>query len=161
MNNDGLHGAVSPSMLMDLAAPFFDCAKQLESALAVPGQRIIWYLLSDNGSFRRAAKDRYGDKILTDTALQAVHTDCKRNRDATLCSESTMNVALQQSIGSMLALSLTDYHVISRKSGFGRLGAWLSGRWANMHEIMWGEPSVCLPNRPAHPAVVAQHGSGV
>jgi hypothetical protein len=161
MNNDGLHGTVSTTMLMDLAAPFFDCATQIESALSVPGQRVIWYLLSDNGSFRRAAKERYGEKLLTDTALQAMHTDCKRNGNPTLCSESTMNVALQHSIGSMLAFSLADYHVISRKSGFGRLGAWLSGRWSNMHEIMWGEPSVCLPNKPAHPAVVSQHGSGV
>uniref|UniRef100_A0A383W237 Fucosyltransferase n=2 Tax=Tetradesmus obliquus TaxID=3088 RepID=A0A383W237_TETOB len=161
MNNDGVYGTVSTSMLMDLAAPFFDCATQIETVLTVPGQKVIWYLLSDNGSFRRAAKDRYGEKMLTDTTLQAMHTDCKRNGNPTLCSESTMNVALQHSIGSMLAFSLADYHVISRKSGFGRLGAWLSGRWGNIHEIMWGEPSVCLPNKPAHPAVVSQHGSGV
>eukprot|EP00882_Tetradesmus_deserticola_P028042 GHRQ01031215.1.p1 GENE.GHRQ01031215.1~~GHRQ01031215.1.p1 ORF type:complete len:175 (-),score=36.20 GHRQ01031215.1:158-682(-) len=158
MNSDDEHGTAT---LLDLAAPFFDCATQIEAAMAVPGQKIIWYLLSDNGSFRRAAKKRYGEKLLTDTTLQAMHTDCKRNSDPTLCSESTMNVALQHSIGSMLAFSLADYHVMSRKSGFGRLGAWLSGRWANMHEIAWGKQSVCLPYKPAHPAAVSLHGSGV
>jgi hypothetical protein len=35
--------------------------------------------------------------------------------------------------GEMLSFSLADYHIITRSSGFGRVGAWLSGRWGNLY----------------------------
>jgi hypothetical protein len=38
----------------------------------------------------------------------------------------------------MLTFSLTDYHIITQSSGFGRVGAWLSGRWGNIFELAPG-----------------------
>jgi hypothetical protein len=41
--------------------------------------------------------------------------------------------------GEMLTFSLTDYHIITQSSGFGRVGAWLSGRWGNLFELAPGQ----------------------
>jgi hypothetical protein len=158
------------SSLMSLATPFFECAAAIESAFSVPGQQVVWYLLSDSGEFRRAAKDKFGDKLLTDTELTAAHSSCRANtgratrgevlRDGACSPEHTQRV-MQHSLGSMLALSLTDFHIMTKASQLGRLAAALSGKWNNMHELKLGDASGCDPYTGQHPMMVALHGAGV
>ncbi|WIA20350.1 hypothetical protein OEZ85_006181 [Tetradesmus obliquus] len=157
-----LHSAaLAPSALLALAAPYFACAQGLEEAYAAPGQRVVWFVISDSGAFRKAAVKRYGDKVLTDDQLQLVHVACHLNDDPSLCKDSTLQLAVQHSVGEMLSFSLADYHIITRSSGFGRVGAWLSGRWGNLYELSPGADDageVC-PGRPTSPAESAAHFS--
>lgn len=148
-------------LLMNLAAPYFECATRIEQAFAAPGQKVIWYLLSDAAALRRAAKDKFGDKLLTDTGLEILHTDCKRNSNTSACSTSVMDDALRHSVGSILSFSLCDFHVITSVSGFGRTGAWLSGKWSNLYEVKFGDSKGCNPWYPTPPETSSAHWSGV
>ncbi|KAF6253794.1 hypothetical protein COO60DRAFT_389571 [Scenedesmus sp. NREL 46B-D3] len=152
---------MSPMALLKLAAPYFQCARALEDAYAAPGQRVVWFIISDSGAFRKAAVKRYGDKVLTDDQLQLVHVACHLNDDPSLCKDSTLQLAVQHSVGEMLSFSLTDYHIITRSSGFGRVGAWLSGRWGNLYELTPGadDAAEVCPGRPTSPAESAAHFS--
>lgn len=38
--------------------------------------QVLWFLASDSLRARRAAKQRYGDKLITDTEAKAVHVVC-------------------------------------------------------------------------------------
>jgi hypothetical protein len=90
---------MSPVALLKLAAPYFQCAQALEDAYTAPGQRVVWFIISDSGAFRKAAVKRYGDKVLTDDQLQLVHVACHLNDDPTLCKDSTLQLAVQHSLG--------------------------------------------------------------
>jgi hypothetical protein len=156
--------------LMSLATPFFECAAAIESAFSVPGQHVVWYLLSDSGELRRAAKDKFGDKLLTDTEDPAVHSSCRANtgkatRGKVLsdgaCSPELTQRVMQHAVGSMLALSLADFHVMTKASQLGRVAASLSGKWNNMHELKLGDDSGCDPYTGAHPMMVSLHGAGI
>ncbi|KAF6253796.1 hypothetical protein COO60DRAFT_1703665 [Scenedesmus sp. NREL 46B-D3] len=158
------------SSLMSLATPFFECAAAIESAYSVPDQQVVWYLLSDSGEFRRAAKAKYGDKLLTDTDLTAAHSSCWANRGRTTrgevlssgaCSPELTERVMQHAVGSMLALSLADFHIMTKASGLGRVAAALSGKWNNMHELKLGDDRVCDPYTGGHPMMVALHGAGI
>ncbi|WIA14636.1 hypothetical protein OEZ85_003141 [Tetradesmus obliquus] len=159
-----LHKAdMSPAALLAMATPYFECASALEEAFAAQGQPVIWYIISDSGTFRRAAKDLYGDKVLTDDELQLMHVACHLNDDPSLCKDSKLQAAVQHAVGEMLTFSLTDYHIITQSSGFGRVGAWLSGRWGNIFELApgaWDAARVC-PRRPTSPKKSASHWSRI
>lgn len=156
--------------LMSLATPFFECAAAIESAYSVPGQAVVWYLLSDSRELRRAAKGKFGDKLLTDTDSRAVHSSCRANTGKATrgkvmagwaCDPEATQRVMQHALGSMLALSLADFHVITEASQLGRAAAALSGKWNNVHELTLGEASGCDPYTGAHPMMVALHGAGI
>jgi hypothetical protein len=159
------------SSLLSLATPFFECAAAIQSAYSVPGQQVVWYLMSDSGVFRRAAKEQYGDKLLTDTELTAAHSSCRANTGGSVrgevlgkdgsCSPDLTQRVMQHAVGSMLAMSLADFHVMTKASGLGRLAAALSGKWNNMHELKLGNSKACDAYASAHPMMVALHGAGV
>jgi hypothetical protein len=139
-----------------VAALYFACAEKLEKAFAVPGQKVVWYLISDALPLRVAAKQKYGDKLLTDTTTVTQHVDCQTfNPDS--CSKEAMDLSMQHSIGQLLAFSLADYHITATESGFGRMGAWMSGKFGNLFEFdvveKYGVPPpnitvACDPHRP-------------
>jgi hypothetical protein len=148
---------------------WFECAQLVEKHYAAPGQKVLWYLNSDSQQLRKAAKTVYGDKLITDDELKMTHPDCHQDKpkganssSTTDCEQAAMDEALQHSLGAMLTFSMTDYHVITKGSGFGRLGAWLSGRWGNIFNIVRGQGSVqCQPSKPIPPEQSAFHYSGV
>jgi hypothetical protein len=107
---------------------WFQCAQAIEDKFATPGQPVLWFLNSDSKQLRKAAKAKYGAKLVTDDELSMTHPDCVINKDKQSCEQSAMDLSFQHSLGSILTFSMVDYHVISTHSGFGRLGAWLSGR---------------------------------
>jgi hypothetical protein len=110
------------------SATWFECAQKIEEKFAAPGQRVLWFLNSDSKQLRKAAKAKYGAKLVTDDELAMTHPDCFQAKDKQSCQQATMDVAYQHSLGSMMTFSMVDYHVITKASGFGRLGAWMSGR---------------------------------
>lgn len=63
----------NPNDTVARAAAFFDCAQQIESSQATPGQKVLWYLNSDSHSLRLAAKQRFGAKLLTDTTTKVTY----------------------------------------------------------------------------------------
>jgi hypothetical protein len=139
-----------------LASPYFKCAETIEQAFAAPGQKVLWFLMSDALPLRAAAKQRYGAKLLTDTSTVTQHADCKSFNPGA-CSKDAMDTAIQHSIGQLLTFSLADFHIMSKESGFGRMGAWMAGRYDNLFEFdvveKWGIPppafaDACNPQRP-------------
>jgi hypothetical protein len=148
------------------ARRFFQCAERIEAAHALPGQRVVWYLMSDSAVLRRAAPSIFGAKLLTDADFSGVHTDCKRNANTSACTATAMGDALRHAVGSMLTFSLADYHVITARSGFGRAAAWLSGRRNNIFEVAAaavpaGDEAPCDPLRPTSHTESSQRWSGI
>jgi hypothetical protein len=95
-----LHNAdMSAAALMAMAAPYFECAAGLEKEYARAGQQSIWFVISDSGAFRRAARQKYGEKVLTDDELQLMHVACHLNDDPSLCQQSNLESAVQHSVG--------------------------------------------------------------
>lgn len=145
-----------------LAAPYFTCAEKLEKAYAVPGQKVLWYFMADALPLRKAAKLKYGSKLLTDIATVTQHPDCRKHNPAS-CNKEAMDLSIQHSLGQLFTYSLADFHIMPQDSGFGRLGAWMSGRYDNIFEFNLLPPPdlhiVCDPKQPTAHAVSAQTGA--
>jgi hypothetical protein len=143
------------------AAPFFKCAAALEKAFALPGQKVVWYLNADSHALRKAAKAKYGSKLLTDTETVMRHPDCRHSPGHHCKSAAFMDELMIHSMGAMLTFSKADYHVISQYSGFGRLPAWLSGKWDNVYEISQFNPRTCIPGQHTPLRTSATYQAGV
>ncbi|GBG00487.1 hypothetical protein Rsub_13306 [Raphidocelis subcapitata] len=155
-----LHGHdMTASAAMRAAQPFFSCAAALEKAFATPRQKVVWYLNADSHTLRVAAKEKYGEKLLTDTETVMRHPDCRLSGEKS-CASLAMDTLMVHSIGAMLTFSKVDYHVITHFSGFGRLPAWLSGKWDHIYEIHPGE-SGCNPGQPTPFSTSANNVAGV
>jgi hypothetical protein len=89
-----------------------------------------WYLISDSLELRQAAQRHFGAKLLTDDTYRPIHTYCPVNSAMGLpCGfnqEERIREATVRAAGDLLSFALTDYHIFSRESGFGRVGAWLA-----------------------------------
>lgn len=131
--------------LLDQAKALFDCASAIEKAFATPGRRVMWYVSSDSLYLRRAAAEAFGPKVVTDTDRAPVHVDCL-TINLNECDREVMQMALVYALGDILTFGMADYHVMKAHSGFGRVGAWISGRWRNLYEIQDGE--TCEPGQP-------------
>ncbi|CAM9943691.1 unnamed protein product [Phaeothamnion confervicola] len=141
--------------LLRMAEPYFECARRIEAEFAIPGQQVVWYFMSDSHVLKTAAASRFGSKLLTDGELRMVHPDCKMH-NAGNCAAQEMEASMQHSIGQLLTFSLADYHVYTKESGFGRLGAWLSGKeGGNLFPISTRHSGTCNPRSPTPPAVSA------
>lgn len=148
----------------------FDCAEELEFSLrrnkAAAGRAILWYLIADSLPLRLAAKRKYGDKLITDVVTKPMHSDCEINRIGA-CNIETVSEALRLAAGDILSLSFADYHVLTKDSGFGRVGAWLSSAHANkprrhVFNLEPGNtPRSCLYQNADDFIVDARHWSGI
>lgn len=117
---------------------FFDCAREIELSRQVPGQKVVWYLISDSLQLRKQAKEKFGAKLLTDTSTKHSHIDCNWIGNST-CNEAILNQALQRAVADVVTFSQVDYHVIQLGSGFGKLGAMLSPKGLSHHiYLMYG-----------------------
>eukprot|EP00878_Enallax_costatus_P034099 GHUV01037724.1.p1 GENE.GHUV01037724.1~~GHUV01037724.1.p1 ORF type:complete len:222 (-),score=30.36 GHUV01037724.1:334-999(-) len=148
------------SKLLASAANHLDCAQKIEKVYALPGQRVIWYFMSDSLDLSKAVQQKYGSKVLTETKFRPGHVDCRLSKNNPhACDTSEVNLALQHALGQIMTFSKADYHVYSRHSGFGRVGAWLSGKHDNLFEI--GESTQCDPMKPAMPSKSAHQWSRI
>ena len=143
--------------LLASVANYFDCAAKVERSYAYPGQKVLWYFISESRILRLEAKRVYGEKLLTDTNLTMVHADCRlHNPDA--CQQDRMEKSMQHSLGEMITFSLANVHVVSRGSGFGRVGGWLSGNPAAIYEL---DSQSCSPEQPTPPRTSAMTLAGI
>ncbi|GAX78563.1 hypothetical protein CEUSTIGMA_g6003.t1 [Chlamydomonas eustigma] len=121
---------------------FFDCAADIEeeafflaavasnqaataktdakpAAAAPPPLRAVWYLLTDMLEVRLAFKRKYPNRVLVDDQAEIQHT---------VKDKAATNQSFVQAVGELWAFSLTDYHIITKKSGFGKVGAMVSAK---------------------------------
>lgn len=149
--------ALARAQLLGKAKNYFDCAQKLEQAFRLPGQKVIWLLTSDSSTLRKAAAEQFGAKLLTDTERKAVHPDCTSNNPRECQS---VELAMVHAMGQLFTFSMADYHIVTRNSGFGRLGAWMSGHWDNIYELTNAD-STCEPSQPTSAAASAATWAGV
>jgi hypothetical protein len=102
---------------------FFSCAMQIESSFMKASEQVVWLLVSDSIQLKQAAMRAYPHKVVT---LQGSLLHSTLYPEDT--SEETAKDALVVAAADMHLLSLSDYHVITLKSGFGRLSVALSFR---------------------------------
>jgi hypothetical protein len=131
--------ASTHELAWDTIAPYFKCAAEIERTRALPGQAVIYYLMSDSLAVRRMAKQRFGQKLITDVDTPSVHVGCYHGGT---CSHEQQVLALRRAVGEIMAYAMADYHVYFKGSGFGRLGAWLSMSWHH-HYMVPDNPGVC------------------
>jgi hypothetical protein len=114
--------------------PFLDvleCAEEIEAFARAPAQPVLWYFTSDSLRLRQLVAQQYGEKVLADTTTTYVHGDC-----VVSCGDAqSQNASLITAVGQLYAMTLCDYHIINRWSGFGRFGAWASNRYRNMYSF--------------------------
>lgn len=103
-----------PQQYPSLFDHYFQCAWDIEKELAQPNQRVVWYTLSDIPELRRGLADRHPSRILVNTDVSVEHV--VKTRNAT-------ERGFLQAAGELWAFSLTTAHVITRKSGFGKVPA--------------------------------------
>lgn len=108
-------------------SPFFECAEEIEASRRAPGQRVIWYFISDSVYLRRLVQRAYGSKVLTSLDPHYLRYGSARAQDP---SSSLLTAA-----GELWLFSLVDYHVLSLNSNFGAAGALWSRRWHHMYNL--------------------------
>lgn len=150
--------SVRDKMLSDFHG-YFDCASKIEDAFSLRQQKVIWLLNSDSLLLRRSAYEVFGSsKVLTDLDRKPVHPDC-RYHNPEECETEAQNAAMVHAMGQLFTSSMADYHISAKESGFGRLAAWMSGRWDNMYELDFG--ASCDPHHPTSVADSAVTWAGV
>ncbi len=105
-----------------------NCARDIsEDILNKTGRQTLFYMISDSISLLKAVKNEYGDKILVDIDTRPMNTaNCN---GASQCSTHDKKLKLiQHTTNQAFMFSRAHYHVVSRYSGFGMMGAWMSRR---------------------------------
>lgn len=118
---------------------FFQCAQDIESHFALPGQPALWYVISDNVGFRAYAKRTYGAKVLTKVDdlplvnmafLGEVQQDAKKR------------LGFEAAAAEFISFSKADYHIMTDWSTFSNTAAAASLQWKSMVRIdlepWWG-----------------------
>jgi len=96
---------------------------------------VLWYLVSDSSRLRQLALERFGaDKLVTATAA-AHHIVCGKSDKCNEVDEAQQNGALTAAAGDMLSLSLTDFQVLTDRSGFGKVASAIGMGW---HTVWFG-----------------------
>lgn len=149
---------------LDRAKASFDCAQQIENHTAT-NQTVVWYVMSDSIGLRMEAQKRWGSKVLTNPDMEVIHPDCYY---FTTCygNDTAKLVSMQQGLGQLLAFAMTDWQVVTRHSGFGRIGAIL-GSWRDHtyqidgHFAADGTPRSCSKDEADSYAYVATSWAGL
>eukprot|EP00898_Chlorokybus_atmophyticus_P000983 jgi/Chlat1/1886/Chrsp145S02206 len=99
---------------------YFETAQVLADYHAQPGQRVVWYVMSDNKALKDDARRRYTSRMLT-TDIEAAHIDREIwEKAAREGKKKDPNRSLQESLGEWWLLSKCKYFVLKRTSGFSR-----------------------------------------
>lgn len=99
------------ALLKSLAYPFLSCAEELEKDLKIPTNRVVWFLISDSVQLRTWVNSTYPGKIMTIIPKTIMHT-------------GDMDLATAE----QWSFAKADFHIISKLSAFGRLGAALGSK---------------------------------
>ena len=135
----------------ELYHAFFDCAQEIEDSRRKPGQRVLWYFLSDSLSLRRAVTAKYGGKVLVKTSgIDTSHSAKETRRQG---SGPVSLVTYRSIAGEHWLYSMTDFQVVSFDSGIGRSAAFLGqhemntiytiNKWWDADPPGFGQPRKC------------------
>jgi len=125
------------SSTVEVYRAFFDCAAQIEaSRRRSADQKVVYYLISDSTRLRRLAAEAFGAKLLTSVDGVVKHTRKKRSADP-----AEVLKAFRAAVAEMWLFSLCDYHTTTLRSGFGRTGAFMSGRYHHYFPIDMDHPA--------------------
>jgi hypothetical protein len=154
-------------------APFFDCAREVSSALAamrVGGgaldmPRVQWFLLSDSVALRADAERHLPDTLIA----RAAGIDVRHSRTSTLTTPHAVNVTCASFLDAAMEhwlFGLADAHVVSKWSGFGRTGALVhvaSPESKPMFQLSASQPvhSSCTLADASRIADIVEHPPGV
>eukprot|EP01041_Mallomonas_annulata_P010192 gene10192-21239_t len=91
------------------------CAEKIVSHLP-PNQKWIFFMVTNSRRLRVLVKEKYEDRMITDTTSEPLHIDCTKNPN---CTEESNRSALRVAASDLMLLSLADVHIITSSSGFG------------------------------------------
>jgi hypothetical protein len=116
--NDGGHAFDE-----DTCAYIFDCARAIESRWALPGQRTLWFVISDSQGLRRFAKKRFGPtKVISNSEIPVRHTDFISGDDAE---------GFALAVAEYWLFSLANYHILKQHSSYSNGAASASLWWSS------------------------------
>ena len=156
-------GKAQALQLKDYMA-YFDCAREIENhKRTVKTSKVLWYLVSDSQRLKELALDEFGPDLLVTSTEPSRHVLCVKD-GLTDCNErDDMADSLAAAAADMMGLAETDYIILTHKSGFGKVAAWLNMRWHNVWWLAPGEPkpSVCGPRAYVQLEQMADKWSGL
>ncbi|KAM0749167.1 hypothetical protein T439DRAFT_382226 [Meredithblackwellia eburnea MCA 4105] len=116
-NNPKFHTASAHSA-------FFNCAAGVARAYALPSQRIVYYLVSDSEYLKEDAVRKFPGRVIV-SGIPPKHTELKgtNTKDVVHVIEG-----LQGAVAEMMTLRSTDFQILTRGSGFGKIPVWARGR---------------------------------
>jgi hypothetical protein len=154
---DGYLFDQSRSPLLRDFESFFTCAQQIESSFMnnISTKDIVWYLASDSAPLKEAAQQAFPTKIVTSTG-PLMHSTLSGSDTP----ESARRNAFVLAAAEMHMLGAAEYRVISLKSGFGRLSAFLSFQDHTTFTLLPGTPRDCS-HRPDSFAYLASLAPGI
>jgi hypothetical protein len=112
---------------LDTFSTHFNCAKQIQdfAMKTMDGNgkpkytRVLWYLLSDSLSLRKAAVERFGDDVIVTSLDSPIeHTSNENSGYGEISQSGFRNAAAEWWLGGY-----ANYHVITQWSGYGRSAA--------------------------------------
>lgn len=119
---------------------FFSCAEQIENfafnLTEFKFTKAIWYLATDSLPLRKAALEKYGNKIITNLNIKLEHSA----RDKVQCLGGDCPVSdegFRMAVAEWWMQSFAHYHVISEYSGYGRSAAMLTLNASTIYTIRY------------------------
>jgi hypothetical protein len=122
---------------------YFQCAREIEHHKRTPETtKVVWYLVSDSLRLKELALEKFGQELVVTSTEPSRHVLCAKD-GLTDCNESgEMAESLAAAAADMMGLAETDYIILTRQSGFGKVAAWLNMRWHNVWWLSPGEPQM-------------------
>ncbi|GAA6044007.1 hypothetical protein JCM8097_000192 [Rhodosporidiobolus ruineniae] len=118
---------------------FFDCANEVAETYAAPGQRPLWFLITDSATLRRSAAETYPDRVVV-SGLTQHHNELRASK--TVKPESVTHAngkptveelereidGMQNSVAESWIFSGVDFALLSYASGFGKIPTFMHAK---------------------------------
>lgn len=144
---------------------FFSCAEQIEQFALKDGKydSAVWFLVTDMKSIRESAVKKYGEsKIVTSLQVSIEHS----SKEVSVCQncDPVSHHGFTGAAAEWYMLSMADYFVVSRYSGFGRSAGMLSMRPNSIYTVINGKekaPITCNSQSFSDLETISYEWSGI
>lgn len=109
---------LKPQRHPSLFRHYFECADEIADESARPGQTVVYYTIADNPELRPLLAASYGPRIMVNTGVRVEH----------IVKSKASDQGFKQACGELWVMSLTTSHIITKKSGFGKVPAMVSAQ---------------------------------
>lgn len=130
---------------------YFDCADEVARRFTRPGQKVIYYLVSDSNNLISDALKKFPDRVVV-SGLGKLPSDCCcdddyfyqldnpsltrclgiRHLDPTISRNPEVSLSLgdatTNSVIEAWTLAATDFKILTEQSGFGKVASMLKGK---------------------------------